>query len=425
MSFDVIIIGGGPTGVTAAIQIAKAGNKVLIVEKEEEKAIGYRVGGGVVKLHTFSGVGFPRPTGDELIAYLDTFNIYSPTAKTKKVVNHGAMIVDRLLMNQRLLGYAREAGISIKTETELKSLNIVDGKVTGITTTTDESIEAKIVIDASGLNGVGRKHLPDSFKIEKEIDSKYIAKAYVELLPTPKESTEISSYLAVCNGYVWHTPTEIGFGSFDHSLNLKEKLHEFIAEHIHVKTDSAYSSYGNIAVRQNISNMVGNGFLAVGDAACMVSPIEGAGLTTSMIGAKLAGEVINECLAKNDLSQNALWSFNVKYNTTHGAQMAYMDMLRRGLIGLPPDDIDFAFKQDVVTDKDVLDSITGDIANVSAFDKASRVFRGIRKPHILLRLEACMNKSKEIKNHYLHFPTSANGFDEWLNRTNQLNNSFS
>jgi geranylgeranyl reductase family protein len=424
MSIDVLIVGAGPAGVTAAYHIARGGYKVLLIDKAEENAIGYRTGDGVVKIDTFSGSGFPRAQGDELIAFIDTFNVFSPTGKTKKVVNHSGMIVDRLLMNQRLLNYARETGVTVKGSTEIKSVNLDGDKVTGITTTGGESLEAKLTIDASGINGCVRKHLPDSFQVEKEINPKDIARAYVELLSDPENSTELSSYLAVHNGYVWKTPTEVGFGSFDHSLDLKKILHGFIDQHIHISSDSSHTSYGEIAVRQNIHNMVGNGFLAVGDAACMVSPIDGAGITTSMIGAKMAAEVINECLAKNDLSQQCLWKFNLRYNRSQGANLAYMDMLRRGLIGLSADDIDFAFEKEIVTNKDVLDSITGEIANVSAIDKAQRAFRGLRRPGILLRMETCMNKSKELKAHYMHYPAHFEELEKWVKKLNQLNESF-
>lgn len=425
MSFDVIVIGAGPAGLTAAFNIAKAGNKVLVIDKSEDKEIGRGYGGGVVKVHTFSGSGFPRPQGDELVSYIEVFNVYSPTAKTKKVVEHPAIIVDKYLMIQRLLGYVKEQGVTVKADTEFKILNIHENKVVGITTTSGESFDAKIVIDAGGVNSPARRTLPESFKIENEIDSKYIARGYVEMLPEVDDINYLNSYLAVSDGYVWRTATEVGFGSFDHSLDLKEKLHEYIDEHIKIKTDSSKSSYGSIPVRQNLYNMVGNGYLVVGDAACMISPMEGAGITSSMLGAKIAADVVNECISNNDFSESALWKFNLQYNKKQGSQLAYMDMLRRGVIGLSPEDIDFAFKQEVITDKDVLDSITGDIANVTALDKAQRAFRGLRRPGILLRMENCMTKSKDLKNHYSSYPHNINGLDEWVKKLNHINNSFS
>ncbi|MFN8577396.1 MAG: NAD(P)/FAD-dependent oxidoreductase [Candidatus Sericytochromatia bacterium] len=425
MSFDVIILGAGPAGVTAGFHIAKSGKSVLIIDKTEEDAIGKMRGCGVLKTHTFSETGFPRAQGDELISFIDNFNIYSPTGKTKKVVDHTSIIVDRHLMNQRLLGYAKEKGVIVKGGTEFKYLNIQDNKVVGITTSSGESFDSKIVIDASGIDSIAKKQLPDGYKVEKDLDPKYIANAYLEEFDTPDDTSSLDSYLAVSDGYVWRTATEIGFGSINPNINLKETLYKFLDEHAPTaRRNPDKSLKGKIPLRQNLYNMVGEGYLVVGDAACMISPMEGAGATTSMIGAKIAADVIIESLEKGDFSQSSLWKFNVKYNKSQGAILAYMDMLRRGLIGLSPDDIDFAFKQDVITNKDVLDSITGDIANVSTLDKAQRALRGIRRPSILLRMESCMNKSKELKMHYMSYPDNIAGLDEWVKRLKQINESF-
>lgn len=425
MSFDVIVLGGGPAGVTAAFHIAKAGKSVVIIDKTEESLIGKTLGCGVIKTHTFSATGFPRSQGAELLNFIEHFNIYSPTGKTKKVVDYTSIIVDRHLMNQRLLGIAKEQGVVVKASTEFKSLNFDNGKVSGITTATGEVIDSKIVIDASGINSLAKEQLPDSYKVEKGIDQKHIARGYLEELEKPENIDRLDSYLAVSDGYIWRTATEVGFGSINPNIDLKATLHKFISEHMPgLKTNPEKSNSGNLPIRQNLYNMVGEGYMAVGDAACMISPMEGAGVTTSMIGAKMAAEVAVEAINKGDCSQTSLWKFNTKYNKSQGATLAYMDMLRRGLIGLSPDDIDFAFKQDVITDKDVLDSITGDIANVSTLDKAQRAFRGLRRPGILLRMEGCMNKSKELKNHYMNYPESISGLDDWVKRLKQLNESF-
>ncbi len=425
MSFDVIVLGGGAAGAVTSLFIAKAGFKVLIVEKNDQKEIGKMFGCGVLKTHTFSAVGLPRPQGDELVNFIETFNIYSPTGKTKKTVNYTSMIVDRHLMSQRLLSYATDQGVTIKDNTDFKSLNFTDNKVSGITTADGESIDAKIVVDCMGLNSQAKKQLPDSYKVEKEINAKHIARAYLEEFEKPDNSSDLKSYLAVSEGYIWKTSTDIGFGSINPNVNLKETLYKYIEQNIpNIKLNPSKSYTGTLPVRQNIYNMVGEGYIAIGDAACMVSPMEGTGVPTSIMGAKMASEVIIEALSKNDVSQNSLWKFNVKYNRSQGATLAYMDMLRRGLIGLPPDDIDFAFEKDVITDKDVLDSITGDISNVGNLDKAQRAFRGIRRPSILLRMDGCMNKSKDLKSHYMTYPENISGLDSWVNKLNQLNESF-
>jgi flavin-dependent dehydrogenase len=424
MKFDVIIAGSGPAGLTTAIHVAKAGHKVLIIEKAPEEEIGRLGVGGVVKLDGLKETGIERSKGDELLGFIDTFNIYSPTAKTKKTVSHSAIIVDRYLMIQRLLKDAKNLGVTIKSGAMVKDLIIENNFVVGVTTDDGESFQSSIIVDSTGIKGSIKKLLPDNFKVEKEISPKHIAKAYVEPLMKPDKTTHLNSYLSVEDGYIWRTSVEVGFGSFNHNVDHKKVLHDYIQKHLKVETNPDKAVRGDISVRQNLYNMVGNGFMAIGDSASMVSPMEGAGITAAMVGAKMASDVINEAIAKNDFSQTFLWKFNLEYNTKYGAKFAYMDMLRRGIIGLSDTDIDFSFEKGVITDKDVLDSLTGAISNVTNIDKAQRAFKAIMRPGILIRMETCMHRSKDLKNHWLNYPKSVDTLDSWVVELDRINNSF-
>lgn len=424
MKFDVIIAGAGPAGLTTAIHVAKAGHKVLVIEKSAEHETGKLGVGGVVKLDGLRETGIERSKGDELIGFIDTFNIYSPTAKTKKTVSHSAIIVDRYLMTQRLLNDAKNLGATIKFNSTIKSLNIENDFVVGITTEDGESFQSSILIDSTGIKGSIKKLIPDSFKIEKEISNKKIAKAYVEPLVKSDKTTHLNSYLAVEDGYIWRTSVEVGFGSFNHNVDHKKVLHDYIEKHLKVETNPEKSVRGDISVGQNLPNMVGNGFMVVGDSACMVSPMEGAGITAAMVGAKMASDVINEAISKNDFSQTFLWKFNINYNTKYGARYAYLDMLRRGIIGLSDGDIDFSFEKGVITDKDVLDSLTGEIANVSTIDKAQRALKAFMRPGILIRMETCMHRAKDLKNHWSNYPKTIDGLDHWVQELNKIDSSF-
>lgn len=424
MDFDVAIIGAGPSGLSAAIQLSKHGKKVILIDRSEEAKIGFVLGGGVVKLDAFNSLGVKRSTGDELLAFLDTFNVYTPTGKSHKTTTYSGIVSSRSLLFQRLLGIARDQGVFIKHSTEVKCLNIDNDIVTGVTTDNDEVINAKVTIDSSGITRKFIAQLPDSFKIEKDIKVKDIARGYAYIFEKPEKNTHLTAYLAVNDGYIWKTPTEVGYGSINPDIDLKSTLDAFIKQHIKIESEIKHYYTGSIPVRQNISNMVGNGFVILGDSACMTNPIEGTGLATGMFGAKMASNVINKCLELNDVSQKSLWLFNVEYNKTQGANLAYMDMLRKGIVGLAPDDMDFAFDREIITSKDVNDSVTGAITSMGSLDKAQRALRGIRRPSILFRMEECTYRSKDLKNHYIHYPISIEGLDSWVHKLDQINNSF-
>ncbi|MEK7434555.1 MAG: NAD(P)/FAD-dependent oxidoreductase, partial [Cyanobacteriota bacterium] len=327
MIFDAVIIGAGPSGLTLAIQLSKFGKKVALIDKEEKDKIGFMIGAGVIKLDIFNSLGIKRSTGEELLAFIDTFNVYSCTGKTHKTTSYSGISVNRSLFTQRLINIAEEQGVVIRHSTTISSLNIENEYVTGVTSSTGEVISGKIVIDASGFNRKFVSQIPDSFKIEKDIKPKDIATGYVYVFDKPEKTTYLTSYLAVNEGYIWKTPTEIGYGSINKEINIKKTLDDFIAEHFKIDDPMSKHYEGSLPVRQNLYNMVGNGFTVCGDNACMTNPIEGTGIFTGMLGAKISADVINKCLDKNDLSQKALWEVNVNYNKTQGANLAYMDML--------------------------------------------------------------------------------------------------
>jgi digeranylgeranylglycerophospholipid reductase len=80
--------------------------------------------------------------------------------------------------------------------------------------------------------------------------------------------------------------------------------------------------------RRPLDNMVGNGVIITGDAACLVNPIHGGGIGPSMISGYLAGKTIVEALEKGDVSQEALWQYNVKYMESYGTKQASLDVFR-------------------------------------------------------------------------------------------------
>ena len=105
-------------------------------------------------------------------------------------------------------------------------------------------------------------------------------------------------------GYAWVFPKKnganIGLGiqkKYSKAKNLK-----FFAERFYSKYDGEiiYQGSGALPMAGSLKTMVKNNKLIVGDAAGMVLPSNGAGISTSMIGARIAGQVVAEHIL-NDL----------------------------------------------------------------------------------------------------------------------------
>lgn len=423
-NYDTIIVGAGYAGSVMAMYSAKAGLNVLLIDKKAEAEIGKRAGIEIVEIDTFRKCGISMPCDEEFISLIENHNLYSPTAKTKKTFHYGNIIVNGTLLSQRLLCYAKDAGVCLKPVCEIKDIIIENESVKGIITSDGEKIEGKVIVDAGGVDGAFRTKLPDFMEIEKEFKNTDIAIGYREVRADDDfPENEINSYLGLYGGYIWRSAFDAGIGSFDHTLDIKSLLHTFLAEHAPTMKEPTVSYFGKISVRQNIPNMVANNIMIIGDAAAMANTMSGCGIKTSMIGARLAAEIVTCAIENKDTGRDGLWEFNVRYNKEIARLLAYQDLLRRSMLTIKPEDTEFAFYHNIITSDDIYKSLMGEVVSLSTLEKLQRASKGLSKPGVLLHLDTGMSKAKEIRALYSQYPDSYKDFGEWKKQVDRINES--
>jgi thiazole biosynthesis enzyme len=155
---DCIIIGAGPSGLVAGRNIAKAGKKVLIVERNNYLGGGFWIGGYLMNKVTV------RHPGERL---------FDEIGVPYKSVGKGLVVADAPHACARLITSACEAGVKIANMTMLEDLVVKEGKVCGavinwapiahlpkeICCLDPVAIEAPVVIDATGHDAVAVKKL--------------------------------------------------------------------------------------------------------------------------------------------------------------------------------------------------------------------------------------------------------------------------
>jgi len=147
---DVIVIGGGPSGLMAAMDLAKKGVKVLVVERNNYLGGGFWIGGFLMNTITI------RAPAHKV---LDELNI------KYKMFEKGLYITPGPLACSKLIAAACEAGVDILNmasfdDVVLREKNRVAGAVINwspvatlprqISCVDPVALESKIVIDATG-----------------------------------------------------------------------------------------------------------------------------------------------------------------------------------------------------------------------------------------------------------------------------------
>jgi digeranylgeranylglycerophospholipid reductase len=325
--FDVIVIGGGPAGSTAAYEAAKAGVKTLILEKDRD--IGYPVRCG----EAVSDAGlrqFMEPKREWVAADITKIRMRSPdnTAIDFKTSAVG-FVLHRRLFDYALANRAAQVGAEIQTRAYVDGLVQEDGHVKGVEYQylgKRKKLTAKIVIAADGVESrVGRwAGLRTATKL-KDMESAY--QATVGNVEVDQEMIDfyIGSNWAP-GGYLWVFPkgngmANIGLGVLgsmakDHP-SAHDLTHQFIKTY-YPKASILTEVAGGVPVAHTLKKITANGVMLTGDAARMVNPVSGGGIISGMVGGRIAGQVAAEAVEANDYTVNGLEAYPKRWYKAEG-----------------------------------------------------------------------------------------------------------
>ncbi|MCW4034720.1 MAG: NAD(P)/FAD-dependent oxidoreductase [Candidatus Bathyarchaeota archaeon] len=433
--FDVIVVGAGTGGSLTAKTLAKAGLNVCMIDRKAEQNIGDKVCGDAIGKHHFDNIGLAHPSGEELDQVIQGIKVYSPDMETEVNVQgegvHG-YLVNRLLFGQRLVKEAKQAGVTLLTETVVTDPIIKDGYIVGVCTKNLKTnkatdLSAKVVVDASGHAAVLRKKLPPEFGIETNVKDEDIEICYREIreIKTPIDDPGFCKiYLdlqKVPGGYYWvfpKSPTTINVGlgvaMVEGFPNPKDLYNEIVASMPLFKDSKVLTGGGGLVpTRRPISPMVANGIIIIGDAACQVNPIHGGGIGSSMMGGVRAAEIIIEALKKGDVSKEALWPYTGIFMKEYGAKQAGLDIFRMLLQRLNNDEMNYGMRQHLITDDDLLKASMGEDLKLNITEKTSRLFKGLGCLSLLKKLNTMAKLMREVKELHRNYPDSADGLAEW------------
>ncbi|AKB26201.1 Geranylgeranyl diphosphate reductase [Methanosarcina sp. MTP4] len=305
--YDVIIVGGGPSGASAGRRAGILGLNTLLLEKEDFPR--YKPCGGGLSDHAISFLDFEFP--EEVIEWEITGArvIFKEQMIEAHKDHRLSILVSRDVFDNLLLEKAKETGIKVHTREKVLSCRETPEFVE--VETKENTYRAKFVIISEGSHGLLKTCLRPA-----DTKEEYGVCVVAEVPAEEKEIEErlgkaIELHFGVAGGgYGWVFPHKtyysVGIGGVVKNLpHPKETMLEFLKEN---GFEGEYKLHGHKIPWGGIKRkIVGSRILLCGDAAGFVDAFSGEGLAYAIRSGQLAAEVISgiclECGKAKDLKK--------------------------------------------------------------------------------------------------------------------------
>lgn len=299
--FDVVVVGGGPAGATAATDLARLGRKVALLDKAGR----IKPCGGAIPPRLVRDFAIP----DHLLkARVNSARMISPSAQSVDMPIKGGYVgmVDRAEFDEWLRARAAKQGAIRVTGAYEKITRERDGVLIVHYAAKDggdpNTLRAKLVIGADGaLSQVGRQEVPGAHK------TRFVF-AYHEIVRAPvtgPNRCEIHYRGALSpDFYAWIFPhgdtMSVGVGSAQRGFSLKSSVSR-LREATGLKENATLRGEGAPIPSKPLRRWDnGKDVLLAGDAAGVVAPASGEGIYYAMLGGRLSAEAAEEFLETGD-----------------------------------------------------------------------------------------------------------------------------
>lgn len=335
--FDVVVVGGGPSGATAANDLARRGLSVLLLDRSGR----IKPCGGAVPPQLVREFDIPESL---LVARVTSARMISPKHVAVDMPIEGGFVgmVDREVFDEWLRERARESGATRRSALFDRVTRDADGTAVVHFRPTDagskatgpsEAVRARAVIGADGaMSMVARQCVPGADRI------KYVA-AYHEIVRAPRVAGadyapnradvyyqgELSP-----DFYAWVFPhgetASIGVGSARKGFSLRSAVAALRQNSAMSGLETVRREGAPIPMKPLKRWDNGRDVVLAGDAAGVVAPASGEGIYYAMAGGRMAADAVDEYLLTGDA--RALAGARRRFMSQHGRVFWVLGMMQ-------------------------------------------------------------------------------------------------
>lgn len=362
LNFDVVVVGGGPAGSSAAHMAAKNGCTVALIEKEKEIAETVRTS-GVTWISDINEFGIPKDCYNPI----KKFSFCSP----KNYVTIADDVAKAAVLDVRktyrfLSTRAKSSGSELFTSTNVSEvLKDSSGKCVGVVAKSQGKLiqfNAKVVIDASGFTSIVAKELGYVTQWKK-----FGAGAEFEV---KTEKLEYDNWWLMVGqeyspaGYAWIFPTSkntarigVGIGKPDSDVDPTVRLNELIDKKIGPIKDLGNIEkiefhYGLIPNEGLSRKTVYDNLILVGDSAGQANPLVLEGIRYAIRFGEVAGKVAADAIKNNNTTEASLIPYEKEWKKAIESKINSAVKVQNRWVGLSDDEWD--------KELDIINELTAD-----------------------------------------------------------------